>query len=74
MVGVEHEIGSAATAVAFDNPEAYIPGDRRLALATGVAMPDRVHGAALFADISGFTALTEALVATSSAGSVASRS
>ena len=63
MVGVEHEIGSAATAVAFDNPEAYIPGDRRLALATGVAMPDRVHGAALFADISGFTALTEALVA-----------
>ena len=33
MVGVEHEIGSAATAVAFDNPEAYIPGDRRLALA-----------------------------------------
>src|SRR5947207_13982322 len=45
----------------FDNPEAYIPGDRRRALATGTPMPDRVRGAALFADISGFTALTETL-------------
>ncbi|HEY2818332.1 MAG TPA: hypothetical protein VGK44_14500, partial [Casimicrobiaceae bacterium] len=44
----------------FD-PEAYIPGDRRRALARGVRMPDRVRGAALFADISGFTPLTEAL-------------
>ena len=44
-----------------DNLEAYIPGDRRHALATGTAMPDRVRGAALFADISGFTALTETL-------------
>ena len=44
-----------------DNPEAYIPGDRRRALAAGAALPDRVHGAALFADISGFTPLTEAL-------------
>ena len=41
--------------------EAYIPGDRRRALAAGIAMPDRVRGAALFADISGFTPLTEAL-------------
>ncbi|MFO1311116.1 MAG: tetratricopeptide repeat protein [Burkholderiales bacterium] len=40
---------------------AYIPGDRRRALATGVPLPDRVYGAALFADISGFTPLTEAL-------------
>ena len=40
---------------------AYIPGDRRRALATGTPMPDRVRGAALFADISGFTALTETL-------------
>jgi len=43
------------------DPEAYLPADRRDALARGVAMPDRVQGAALFADISGFTALTEAL-------------
>jgi len=46
---------------AFENPEAYISGDRRRALAAGRSMPDRVHGAALFADISGFTSLTEAL-------------
>lgn len=45
----------------FDNPEAYIPRDRRRALAFGQQMPDRVHGAGLFADISGFTPLTEAL-------------
>jgi class 3 adenylate cyclase/tetratricopeptide (TPR) repeat protein len=46
---------------ASHNLEAYIPGDRRHALATGTPMPDRVRGAALFADISGFTPLTEAL-------------
>jgi class 3 adenylate cyclase/tetratricopeptide (TPR) repeat protein len=40
----------------------YIPMDRRQALAHGVSLPDRTHGAALFADISGFTPLTEALV------------
>ena len=45
----------------FDNPEAYIPSDRRRALAAGTEMPDRVEGAAIFADISGFTGLTEAL-------------
>ena len=49
--------------LAFDNPEAYIAGDRRRALAAGLELPDRVHGAALFADISGFTPLTEALAA-----------
>jgi predicted ATPase/class 3 adenylate cyclase len=43
------------------NAEAYIPGDRRRALAAGVELPDRVRGAALFADISGFTPLTEIL-------------
>jgi class 3 adenylate cyclase/tetratricopeptide (TPR) repeat protein len=47
----------------FDDPEAYIPRDRRRALATGAEMPDRVQGAGLFADISGFTPLTEALAA-----------
>ena len=62
MTGV-HE-GTEATATdprSFDNPEAYIPSDRRRALAAGVEMPDRVEGAAIFADISGFTPLTEAL-------------
>lgn len=44
-----------------DEPEAYIPRDRRRAIATGARMADRVHGAGLFADISGFTPLTEAL-------------
>jgi adenylate cyclase len=40
---------------------AYLPEDRARALAGGVALPGRTHGAALFADISGFTPLTEAL-------------
>jgi class 3 adenylate cyclase/tetratricopeptide (TPR) repeat protein len=44
-----------------DNPEAYIPRDRRRALSESRALPDRVTGSALFADISGFTPLTEAL-------------
>ena len=39
----------------------YIPIDRRHALARGEGLPDRAWGAALFADISGFTPLTEAL-------------
>lgn len=41
---------------------AYLPMDRRFALAGGYTLPDRTQGAALFVDISGFTALTEALV------------
>ncbi len=44
-----------------DNPQAYIPGDRRRALARGEGLPDSSEGAALFVDISGFTPLTEAL-------------
>jgi class 3 adenylate cyclase/tetratricopeptide (TPR) repeat protein len=47
--------------MAFGQLEAYIPGDRRRALASGTEMPDRVRGSALFLDISGFTPLTEAL-------------
>lgn len=39
----------------------YIPIDRRHALIRDIALPDRATGAALFADISGFTPLTEAL-------------
>ena len=51
----------ASESLARDNPEAYIPRDRRRALTTGVAIPDRATGSAIFADISGFTPLTEAL-------------
>ena len=47
--------------LARDRPDAYIPRDRRRALHAGHALPDRVRGSALFADISGFTPLTEAL-------------
>jgi len=39
----------------------YLPMDRRLALARGESLPARTQGAAIFADISGFTPLTEAL-------------
>jgi len=46
----------------MENPIAYIPLDRRHALAQGQRLPDQTQGAALFADISGFTPLTEALV------------
>ncbi len=41
---------------------AYIPMDRRHALARGETLADHTHGSALFADVSGFTPLTEALV------------
>jgi class 3 adenylate cyclase/tetratricopeptide (TPR) repeat protein len=64
MDEVQHlavEEASSTPKGAFDNAEAYIPGDRRRALALGIQMPDRVRGAAIFADISGFTPLTEAL-------------
>ncbi len=47
--------------LARDRPDAYIPRDRRWALHTGRTLPDRVTGSGLFADISGFTPLTEAL-------------
>ncbi|MDZ4719102.1 MAG: tetratricopeptide repeat protein [Roseiflexaceae bacterium] len=41
----------------------FIPMDRRHALVRGAPLADRTSGAALFADISGFTPLTEALAA-----------
>ena len=44
-----------------ESPSVYIPMDRRLALAEGRTLSDRTQGTALFADISGFTPLTEAL-------------
>jgi class 3 adenylate cyclase len=39
----------------------YLPQDRRQSLARSEILPEHGHGAALFADISGFTPLTEAL-------------
>jgi class 3 adenylate cyclase/tetratricopeptide (TPR) repeat protein len=39
----------------------YIPQDRLRAIASNINLPDRTSGSALFADISGFTALTESL-------------
>jgi adenylate cyclase len=39
----------------------YIAQDRLRAIALGTSLPDRTSGSALFADISGFTALTENL-------------
>ena len=54
-------IEDAPVLLARDDPEAYIARDRRRALAEHRTMPDRVAGSAIFADISGFTPLTEAL-------------
>lgn len=45
----------------MESPSVYIPMDRRQALAHGKSLPERTQGTALFADISGFTPLTEAL-------------
>ena len=56
-------VRGAAASDGADHPEAYIARDRRRALAAGLDLPDRVEGSALFADISGFTPLTEALAA-----------
>jgi len=46
----------------MESPAAYIPMDRRQAMVRGKDMPGRTSGAALFADVSGFTPLTEALM------------
>ena len=45
----------------IDLLSAYLPLDRRHALATGRPLPDRVEGAVLLADIAGFTPLADAL-------------
>lgn len=39
----------------------YIPMDRRQAMVHGLPLPERTEGSALFADVSGFTPLSEAL-------------
>ncbi|MFO7545909.1 MAG: AAA family ATPase [Trueperaceae bacterium] len=41
--------------------EAFLPQDRRRALASAADLPDRTEGAAMFVDLAGFTALTERL-------------
>jgi class 3 adenylate cyclase/tetratricopeptide (TPR) repeat protein len=45
-----------------NDPSAYIAQDRRSALQQGAALPDRATGAVVFADVTGFTPLAEALV------------
>jgi adenylate cyclase len=45
------------------NLHTYLPQDRLRALARGETLPDRTQGSVLFADISGFTPLTETLQA-----------
>ena len=46
----------------MDSLNVYLPMDRRQAISTGGHVPEREVGAALFADISGFSGLTEDLV------------
>ncbi|HKF96418.1 MAG TPA: adenylate/guanylate cyclase domain-containing protein, partial [Gammaproteobacteria bacterium] len=50
------------TKIIMESLSAYIPTDRRFALARGIDLASYTTGAALFADISGFTPLAEALV------------
>ncbi len=45
----------------MERASAYIPMDWRQAMARGETLPEHAQGAALFADISGFTPLTETL-------------
>ena len=46
----------------FEALLSYIPRDRRVAILTGQDLPARTEGVALWADLSGFTPLTETLV------------
>ena len=47
--------------IATSQLAAYIPMDRRFALAEGRSLPDRTSGAALFADVTGFTQVSAVL-------------
>ncbi|MBX0329037.1 adenylate/guanylate cyclase domain-containing protein, partial [Oscillochloris sp. ZM17-4] len=42
-----------------DDPQAYLPQDRRAALALGAPLPGRALGAVIFTDVTGFTPLTD---------------
>ena len=44
-----------------ERADAHLPRDRRRSIADGRDLPEHVQGAALFADVSGFTPLTEAM-------------
>jgi len=55
---------SSAGLFRVEAPTAYIARDRHQAMATGSTLPERAEGSAVFADISGFTPLTEALAQT----------
>jgi len=46
----------------MESPDVYIPMDRRQAMINNETLPSRTSGAALIADISGFTSLTAAMV------------
>ncbi len=46
----------------MERPSTYIPMDRRQAILRGETLPSQTNGAALFADVSGFTPLTERLL------------
>ena len=48
--------------VVHENLQYYLPNDRRMAMSAGQRLPERTVGTALFADLVGFTPLTEALV------------
>ena len=60
MPGPLESQGAAAARIEFDS---FLPADRRRALLSGDDLPPRNFGAALFVDLSGFTALTDRLVA-----------
>ena len=53
-----------------DQARLFIPQDRRVAMAHGYDLPVKVEGAALFADVSGFTSLTEAFTESMAYGAV----
>ncbi len=66
MTSDEHQTDLESTCLltyneAMQTELTYIPEDRRLALAHKRQLPPQSGGTALFTDISGFTALTEAL-------------
>lgn len=52
---------SGRAALPSDALSAYMPQDRRIAAQRGVELPGHVEGVILFADITGFTPLTEEL-------------
>ncbi len=52
---------NARAGLTSESLASYLPADRLRALAAGATLPDKTQGAALFADVSGFTSLTTAL-------------